>query len=43
MGCHTWAYKRIESPSFEEMISELTNLKNKINALDWKFESEFPL
>ena len=19
MGCHTWAYKRIESPSFEEM------------------------
>ena len=19
MGCHTWAYKRIESPAFEEM------------------------
>ncbi len=31
------------APSFEEMIEELTNLKNKINALDWKFEIEFPL
>ncbi len=31
------------APSFEEMISELTNLKNKINALGWKFESDFPL
>ncbi|MFE3847251.1 nucleotidyl transferase AbiEii/AbiGii toxin family protein [Flavobacterium sp. LB3P45] len=31
------------APSFEEMIGELTNLKNKINALDWKFETEFPL
>ena len=31
------------APSFEEMIIELTNLKNKMNTLDWKFESEFPL
>lgn len=31
------------APSFEEIIRELTNLKNKINALDWKFEFELPL
>ena len=30
-----------KKPSFEEIISELTHLKNKINALDWEFETKF--
>lgn len=30
-------------PSFEEIINELKLLKEKINALDWKFETEFPV
>ena len=30
MGCHTWAYKRIESPSFEE-VEELRETLNNIN------------
>ena len=30
-------------PSFEELISGLTTLKDKINALEWKFDLEFPV
>ncbi|MCL4482795.1 MAG: hypothetical protein M1445_09340 [Bacteroidetes bacterium] len=30
-------------PSFDEIIMELTGLKDKINALTWKFENQFPL
>lgn len=29
-------------PTFEESISDLTNLKNKTNRLEWKFDKEFP-
>jgi hypothetical protein len=29
-------------PSFEEIIKKLTELKEKINALDWKLETKFP-
>ena len=29
-------------PSFDEVINELTRLKDKINALPWKFEMQFP-
>lgn len=33
-----------ENPlSFDELIDELTRLKNRINTLPWKFETEFPL
>ena len=32
-----------ENPtSFDEVIRELTRLKEKINALPWKFEMQFP-
>ena len=31
------------APSFKEIITELTLLKEKINALDWKFETQFPM
>lgn len=31
-----------KKPSFEEIIKQLTALKEKINALDWKLETEFP-
>ena len=30
-------------PSFDEIIMELTRLKDKINALTWKLENQFPL
>lgn len=30
-------------PTFNELISGLTTLKEKINALEWKFEMEFPV
>lgn len=30
-------------PTFDEIINELKNLKNRINALPWKFKKEFPL
>lgn len=30
-------------PSFDELLSGLTALKDKINALDWSFDIEFPL
>ncbi|TRX05828.1 nucleotidyl transferase AbiEii/AbiGii toxin family protein [Flavobacterium gawalongense] len=33
----------VDSPSFEEIIEELTNLKNRINAFEWKMESQFPV
>lgn len=33
----------VDSPSFEEIIEELTNLKNKINACEWKMEIDFPV
>ena len=29
-------------PKFNELISNLTNLKNKINSIEWKFETQFP-
>ena len=29
-------------PKFDELIRELTNLKNKINSIEWKFETNFP-
>jgi len=29
-------------PAFNELISELTRLKEKINSMEWKFEIEFP-
>ncbi|MEL7599461.1 MAG: nucleotidyl transferase AbiEii/AbiGii toxin family protein [Proteiniphilum sp.] len=29
-------------PTFNELISELTRLKEKINSMEWKFEIEFP-
>jgi len=29
-------------PTFEDLINELTTLKNKINAVEWKFDVEFP-
>jgi hypothetical protein len=32
----------IDSPSFEEIIDELTKLKNRINTSKWKMESQFP-
>ncbi len=32
-----------DKPSFEEIIQELTKLKNKINAIDWKMETQFPI
>ena len=32
-----------DSPSFEEIIEELTKLKNKINAFEWTMESKFPV
>ena len=32
----------IDSPSFEEIIDELTKLKNRINTSEWKMESQFP-
>lgn len=33
----------IDSPPFEEIISALTNLKNRINAFECKMESQFPV
>lgn len=30
-------------PSFEELMNGLTTLKNKINAVEWKFDIEFPV
>ena len=33
----------VDSPSFEEIIEELTKLKNRINAFEWKMESQFPV
>lgn len=33
----------VDSPSFEEIIDELTKLKNRINAFEWKMESQFPI
>lgn len=30
-------------PSFEDIITEITALKEKINALNWKLETEFPV
>jgi predicted nucleotidyltransferase component of viral defense system len=30
-------------PSFDQIISELTELKNKINLLPWKFTNEYPV
>jgi predicted nucleotidyltransferase component of viral defense system len=30
-------------PTFDEIISGLTNLKNRINSLPWKFEMKFPV
>jgi hypothetical protein len=30
-------------PTFDEIISGLTSLKNRINSLPWKFEMEFPI
>jgi len=30
-------------PSFDEVINELTSLKEKINALPWMFEMQFPV
>jgi len=33
----------VEPLSFDELIDELTTLKNRINALPWKFETVFPL
>ena len=30
-------------PSFDEIISELTKLKNTINSLTWRFEKKFPV
>lgn len=33
----------VDSPSFEEIIEELTKLKNKINAFEWTMESKFPV
>jgi hypothetical protein len=32
----------IDSPSFEEIIDELTKLKNRINTFEWKMECQFP-
>jgi predicted nucleotidyltransferase component of viral defense system len=32
-----------DPPSYSEMIEELNNLKIRINALEWKFDKEFPL
>ena len=31
-----------EPPSFEKIIQQLTKLKNQINAIDWKMETQFP-
>ncbi len=31
----------IDSPSFEEIIEELTKLKNRINTFECKMESQF--
>ena len=33
----------VDSPSFEETIAELTDLKNRINAFEWTMESQFPI
>jgi hypothetical protein len=33
----------VDSPSFEEIIEELTKLKNKINTFEWTMESKFPV
>jgi hypothetical protein len=30
-------------PSFDEIIQELSNLKARINALDWEFKEAFPV
>ena len=32
-----------DKPSFEEIIQKLTELKAKINAIDWKMETQFPI
>jgi len=32
-----------DPPSFEEIIQKLTKLKTKINAIDWKMETQFPI
>ena len=32
-----------DPPSFEEIILKLTKLKTKINAIDWKMETQFPI
>jgi hypothetical protein len=32
-----------DPPSFEEIILKLTELKNQINAIDWKMETQFPI
>jgi predicted nucleotidyltransferase component of viral defense system len=29
-------------PSFDQMIAEITELRSRINALTWRFETEFP-
>lgn len=30
-------------PSFDDLIKELTNLKNRMNALPWKFKMKYPV
>lgn len=32
-----------KAPTFEEIISDLINLKNKINGLEWQFDKVFPV
>lgn len=31
-----------DSPNFEDLIESLTQMKEKINAVDWKMDAEFP-
>ena len=31
-----------DSPKFEDLIKSLIELKEKINAADWKMDAEFP-
>ena len=30
-------------PTFDQIVSELTQLKNRINAMPWKIEIQFPI
>jgi hypothetical protein len=36
-------FYEVDPPSFDQIIAQLNELKNKINTLPWKFDQEYPI